>query len=170
LAVLTGASITANARAAAPAPNMDGARVPLGALVPARSMRLSTLWVPTNVTLTFSAQVLARVLLMAGARVTLDAGKTITVCSRTRAAMMRLRTLKALTSALHLMNALVHVHAPFGDGARAFQDVKTLAPLMKPKMLEDLIAALLTKSAQENAHARNGAGARVTLDAKTEHE
>merc|ERR1712110_859231 len=70
----------------------------------------------------------------------------------------------------HLMNALVDVHASFGDGARAFQDVKTLAPLMKPKMLKYLIAALLTPRAQENAHARNGAGARVNLDAKTEHE
>ena len=115
---------------------MDGARVPLGALKPARSMRLSTLWVPTDVTLTFSAQVLGHALLMAGARVTLDAGKTITVCSRTRAPMMRLRTNTAQTGAFHLMNALVHVHAPFGDGAKAIQDVMSLplAPLMKPKI------------------------------------
>ena len=136
MAELTGASITANARAPAPAPNMDGARVPLGALMPARSMRLSTLRVPTDATLTFSAQVLAHALLMAGARVTLNAGKTITVCSRTRAPMTRLRICTALTGALHLMNALVHVHAPFGDGAKAIQDVMCLllAPMMKPKM------------------------------------
>jgi len=33
------------------------------------------------------------------------------------------------------MNALVHVHAPNGDGAKAIQDVMTLAPLMKPKII-----------------------------------
>jgi len=136
LEVLTGASITANARAPAPAPNLDGARVPLGALKLARSMRLSTLWVPTDVTLTLSAQVLAHALLMGGARVTLDAGQTITVCSRTRAPIMRLTTSTAQTGAFHLMNALVHVHAPFGDGARAIQDVMSLplALMMKPKI------------------------------------
>merc|ERR1712061_126696 len=104
--------------------------------MPARSMRLSTLWVPTDVTLTLSARVLAHALLMGGARVTLDASKAITVCSRTRAPMMRLKINTAQTGAFHLMNALVRVHAPFGDGARAIQDVMSLplALMMKPKI------------------------------------
>jgi len=91
--VPTGASITVNAQVIALALNMDGAKGPLGVLQLAKSMRLSTNWVPINVTLTFNVQAHAHAW-MASAKVRMNA-QLDDFCKRDQllADTMRLRIL-----------------------------------------------------------------------------